>query len=160
MAGLSREFTVATFVVWRAATLLHRHKKLGLWLPCGGHIEPGELPDEAAVREVLEESGVPVELVGERALEVPGPRQLVRPRGVQLEAIAPGHEHIDLVYLARPVPEYDGYLLPEDGSLGWYGPAALERLELTEEIRAWTRLALAELGEAPAAGAAAVRAQV
>lgn len=146
---LTREFTVATFVVWRASTLLHRHEKLGLWLPCGGHIEPNELPDEAAVREVFEESGVAVELLGERALEAPGPRQLVRPRGVQLEVIAPGHEHIDLVYLARPLPGYDGDLLPEDDSLGWYGPEALERLELTEEIRAWTRLALAELGEAP-----------
>lgn len=125
--------------------MLHQHKKLGRWLPCGGHIESGELPDEAAVREVFEESGVAVELVGERALPVDSPRQLIRPRGVQLERICEGHEHIDLIYFARPARGYGG-TLKDDASLGWYGPSALEKLELTEEIRQWTALALRELG--------------
>ena len=47
-----RHFTVAVFVVWEGKVLLHFHRKLGMWLPPGGHIEEGELPDEAAVREV------------------------------------------------------------------------------------------------------------
>ena len=71
--GPSRDWAVATFVVWRGAVLLHRHAKLGLWLPCGGHVERDELPDDAAVREVLEESGVPIRLIGkppERAREL------------------------------------------------------------------------------------------
>jgi 8-oxo-dGTP pyrophosphatase MutT (NUDIX family) len=59
-----RHFTVAVFVVWEGKVLLHRHRKLGMWLPPGGHIEEGELPDEAAVREVWEETGVRVELAG------------------------------------------------------------------------------------------------
>jgi len=147
---VTRDFTATTFVVWRGRVLLHKHKKIGHWFPCGGHIEPNEVPDDAAVREVLEESGVPVELVGERALSVATPRQLVRPRGVQLEVIAPGHEHVDLIYFAKPVPGYDGALLEGDPSLGWYDAAALEKLELTEEIRRWTELALLELGGAPA----------
>lgn len=128
--------------------MLHRHGKLDAWLPCGGHVEPGELPDEAAVREVLEESGVPVELLGERALPVPEPRQLVRPRGVQLERIRPGHEHVDLIYLARPREPYDGEIprRSEDASLGWYGPEELADMPLSEEIRAWCELALREIG--------------
>ena len=89
--ALTRDLAATVFVAWRGRLLLHRHRKLGMWLPCGGHVEPHELPDDAAVREVLEEAGVRVELVGERALELEPPRQLVRPRGVQLEAIAPGH---------------------------------------------------------------------
>ena len=141
----SRDFTATTFVVWRSRVLLHWHKKSRAWFPCGGHIERDELPDEAAVREVLEESGVAVELVGERTLDVNEPRQLVRPRGVQLETISPDHEHIDLIYFARPVDGYEGGLLETDPSLGWYAQADLDRLELTEEIRQWTALALAEL---------------
>ena len=141
----TRDFTATTFVVWRGRVLLHKHKKLGRWFPPGGHIDPYELPDDAAVREVLEESGVPVELVGERALPVEEPRQLVRPRGVQLETISPGHEHIDLIYFARPVSDYAGYLLEADPSLGWYDREALGGLELTEEIRLWVALALEEL---------------
>src|SRR5690606_15105947 len=98
---ITRDFAVATFVVHQGRVLLLYHKRLGMWLPPGGHIEPNELPDEAAVREVYEETGVRVELVGERALPVDYPRQLVRPQGVQVERIGPGHEHIDLVYFAR-----------------------------------------------------------
>lgn len=126
--------------------LLHKHKKLGHWFPPGGHVEPNELPDDAAVREVLEESGVPVALIGERALPLAEPRQLVRPRGVQLETIMPGHEHIDMIYFARPLPHYSGGLLETDETLGWYDAVGLTGLTLTEEIRYWTTLALLELG--------------
>ncbi len=144
--GVTRDFTATTFVVWRGGVLLHKHKKLGRWFPCGGHIEANELPDEAALREVREESGVAVSLIGERALPIREPRQLVRPRGVQLETIAPGHEHIDLIYFARPLPDYDGTLLEEDSTLGWYDEEALSGLELTDEIHYWATLALMELG--------------
>lgn len=143
---VTRDFTATAFVVWRGGVLLHQHKKLGRWFPPGGHVEPNELPDEAAVREVLEESGVRVSLVGERALPVLEPRQLVRPRGIQLETIAPGHEHIDLIYFAKPLSGYDGRLLETDATLGWYDHGALSGLELTEEIRHWATLALLELG--------------
>lgn len=144
--GVTRDFTATTFVVWRGGVLLHRHRKLGRWFPPGGHIEPNEVPDEAAVREVFEESGVRVALLGERALPLREPRQLVRPRGVQLETIAPGHEHIDLIYFAKPLNDYGGLLLEADATLGWYDPDALAGLELTDEIRHWATLALLELG--------------
>ena len=52
-----RHFTVAVFVVHAGRVLLHYHRKLGRWLPPGGHIEDNELPDDAARREVLEETG-------------------------------------------------------------------------------------------------------
>ena len=68
-----RHFTVAVFVQWEGKILLHFHRKLGMWLPPGGHIEQGELPDNAAVREVLEETGSEVELVGERREDVEDP---------------------------------------------------------------------------------------
>lgn len=129
--------------------LLHKHPKLGLWLPCGGHIEPNELPDDAAVRECLEETGVAIELVGERALEVHSPRQLVRPRGVQLEPIIPGHEHIDLVYYGIPEAGYGGKIVGEHNDFAWdfawYSADAWRELELTEEVRAWLELAEREI---------------
>ena len=77
-----RHFTVAVFLVWEGKVLLHLHRKLGMWLPPGGHIERNELPDDTAVREVLEETGVKVELVGERREDVEDPIQLHRPVGV------------------------------------------------------------------------------
>jgi 8-oxo-dGTP pyrophosphatase MutT (NUDIX family) len=143
--NITRDFTATAFVYWQGKTLLHRHKKLGLWLPCGGHVDPHELPDDAAKREVLEESGVEIELVGERALDIHSPRQLIRPRGIQLEFIHDGHEHIDLIYFARPAPGYNGYLLQDDPSLGWYSPNDLKEMDITQEIKAWTKLLFEEL---------------
>src|SRR5919204_293822 len=114
-----RHFTVAVFVVHDDRVLLHFHRKLGKWLPPGGHIDPNELPDEAAVREVLEETGIHCELVAESGVAVESPRQLARPEGIQLESIAPGHEHIDLIYFARPI---GGAIAesPECDNAGWY----------------------------------------
>lgn len=139
----TRDFTVATFVVHAGRVLLLFHRRLGKWLPPGGHIEADELPDEAAVREVWEEAGIAIELVGERALAIDSPRQLVRPQGIQLEPIAPGHEHIDLVYFARPAGETR--LAPneqESVHIGWFGPGELAALPLTDEIRLWVERAL------------------
>ena len=45
--GLTRDFAVSVLVVWRSQVLLHRHRKLGIWLPPGGHVDrlKGSLPD-------------------------------------------------------------------------------------------------------------------
>ena len=143
---VTRDWAVSVFVVWRSRVLLHRHRKLGLWLPPGGHVEPHELPDEAAVREVLEEAGVSVTLVGERAVDAPGPLQLVRPRGVQLEDIAPGHQHVDLVYLARPLEPYAVEVGGDEPGFAWYTAPEALALGLTPEMAAWVELALREVG--------------
>lgn len=147
-------FTVAVFVVERGHVLLHLHRRTGLWLPPGGHIEPGELPDEAALRETMEEAGIAVRLVGGHGIDHhahDAPRQLVRPEGVQLEDISPEHQHIDLVYFAVPAepsaPTDDAGLpvLGGEGGMEWVDEAGLERLPVTEEVRTWVRLALAEV---------------
>jgi ADP-ribose pyrophosphatase YjhB (NUDIX family) len=142
-----RHFTVAVFVVHSRQVLLHYHRKLGKWLPPGGHVEDDELPDDAAVREVLEETGIRACLVGERGLPIDEPRQLVLPAGVQLETIYPGHEHIDLVYFAVPDPatprsaEVDPRLAARD-QVAWYPAADIAGLGATDEIQAWARKAL------------------
>lgn len=150
MSQVTRDFTVATFVVHGDKVLMLFHDKLQMWLPPGGHIEPNELPDEAAVREVREETGIDVELVGERALPIQYPRQLIIPRGVQVEHIAPGHEHIDFVYFARPIGSVHVTAGRGVSRVGWYTKAELDRLPLTEEMRLWVARALRALGRADA----------
>jgi 8-oxo-dGTP pyrophosphatase MutT (NUDIX family) len=147
--SLTRDFTVAVFVVWNFQVLLHEHRKLGKWLPPGGHIDTNELPDQAAIREVLEEAGVKIQLMASDKLEyIPEselPRQLTRPRGIQLEGISEGHEHIDLIYFARPIVGYDGLIANEDKPFMWCNVSQLEQLPLGNEVRAWCKLALQEL---------------
>ncbi|HEY7061342.1 MAG TPA: NUDIX domain-containing protein [Chloroflexota bacterium] len=152
----TREFTVAVFVVHDDRVLLHYHRKLDMWLPPGGHIEPAELPDDAAVRETFEETGVRAALIGERALELDYPRQLVRPAGIQLEDIASGHQHIDLVYFAVPVGG-DSTLGAEDArepGTGWYALDELPALGANEEIQTWAAKAVAAVRAWEAAGSA------
>ena len=138
-----RHFTVAVFVVRDGKVLLHWHRKLGMWLPPGGHIERDELPDEAAVREVLEETGIEVELVGERREDVEDPVQLHRPAGVQLEDIGPGHQHIDLIYFARPEGPPDIRHEFSTDRVGWYAPEDWDDMAVNAEVRGWCEKALA-----------------
>jgi 8-oxo-dGTP pyrophosphatase MutT (NUDIX family) len=148
--GILRHFTVAVFVVHQQRVLLHYHRKLGKWLPPGGHIEDDELPDDAACREVLEETGMRVRLVGGRGLPIDEPHQLVLPAGIQVENIYPGHQHIDLVYFAHLESE-DAEVDPrlaESDRVGWYALAELAELGVNDEIQAWSRRAVAELATA------------
>jgi 8-oxo-dGTP pyrophosphatase MutT (NUDIX family)/GNAT superfamily N-acetyltransferase len=86
--------TASAIITGEAGVVLHLHKRLGLWLQPGGHIEAGEMPWDAARREAREETGLdptPVEPAGPlgevpHLLHVdvhPGPR---------------GHTHLDLRY--------------------------------------------------------------
>lgn len=141
-----RHFTVAVFVVHESRVVLHFHPRLQRWLPPGGHVEDNELPDDAALREVEEETGLQVRLVGRRGLNVvTAPQQLVVPAGIQVENIYPGHQHIDLVYFAVPVGSIDIHERFSADRVGWHSVAALEELGADEEIRAWSERAIREV---------------
>ncbi|MDZ4721588.1 MAG: NUDIX hydrolase [Roseiflexaceae bacterium] len=138
---ITRDFTATTFVVDQGRTLLLLHRKLGKWFPPGGHIEPHELPDRAAIREVREETGLEVEL-----LQVPSQLGSVlvlpQPHCILLEDIAPGHQHIDLIYFARVC---GGTLIPserEANAVRWLNWQELAAPEIPEDIRLLGRLAI------------------
>ena len=85
----------------RGQVLLVHHNKFGRWMCPGGHVEPGELPDEAVLREVLEETGLRARILpnGEFSGMADGHAAVLRtPFCVLDERIGPGHHHIDLVY--------------------------------------------------------------
>ena len=147
-----RHFTVAVFVVHEGKVLLHLHRKLGMWLPPGGHIEKDELPDDAAVREVLEETGIKVELMGERREDIEDPVQLHRPAGVQLEHIGPGHEHVDLIYFACPRGSTTISAEFEKDKVGWYTPEDWDDMDVNAEVRGWCKRALFGVKESGTAG--------
>ena len=97
------DFTVAIFVVHDGKILLIHHRQLDKWLPLGGHIELDEDPEQAALREAKEESGLDVELLGERPPTTgPGTRALIPPRFLDIHRINETHEHIGMIYWARP----------------------------------------------------------
>ncbi|UQA61330.1 NUDIX domain-containing protein [Polyangium aurulentum] len=55
---MRRTFSVAVYPRHQGKVLMIRHKRLGIWLPPGGELMPGETPLEAAARELREETGL------------------------------------------------------------------------------------------------------
>lgn len=60
---VDRCMTAAGFLVHNNNMLLVKHTMLGVWLAPGGHVEPNELPHQAAEREFFEETGVKVRAI-------------------------------------------------------------------------------------------------
>jgi 8-oxo-dGTP pyrophosphatase MutT (NUDIX family) len=94
--------TASGIVVGRRGTVLHRHKRLGIWMQPGGHIDAGEGPEEAALREATEELGLAV-------AHPPAGALLIH---LDVHEAAHAHTHLDLRYLllgadADPKPPPD-----------------------------------------------------
>ncbi|MEY2789811.1 MAG: hypothetical protein RLZZ34_2954 [Verrucomicrobiota bacterium] len=124
------DFTVAIFVVREAQVLLILHRKLGKWLPLGGHIELDEDPEQAALREAREESGLEIELLGERPPTTePGTRALIAPRFLDIHRIHATHEHIGMIYFARPAGGSLALAAEEHLDIRWCTAEALDELD-------------------------------
>src|SRR6266566_7924889 len=124
------DFTVAIFVVHDGKVLLIHHRGLDKWLPLGGHVELDEDPEIAALREAKEESGLDVEILGERPPTTePGTRALIAPRFLDIHRITDTHEHIGMIYWARPTNGTLPLSAEEHHHIRWCSREELEALE-------------------------------
>ena len=143
------DFTVAIFVVHAGKILLIHHRKLNKWLPLGGHIELDEDPEMAALREAREECGFEVELIGERPPTTePGTRALIAPRFLDIHRISDTHEHIGMIYWARPKDSTATQCAVEEHhDIRWCSSEALENLEpaMSNAVKWYCRKAIEEI---------------
>ncbi len=140
------DFTSSIYIVRDGKVLLHKHKKLGIWLPPGGHIELEEDPNQAALREAKEETGFNVEIIGNpRLVESPkdGSKDLIPPMFINRHNFNEIHEHVDMVYFARPV---GGALQSEEegGEIEWFDEASITTNEkgIRDGVRSYALAAL------------------
>lgn len=150
-------YTAAGILIVDGKVLLIKHKKLGLWLNPGGHIEPGELPHQAAEREFFEETGVRV-----RAVDVVGlydeetTEFLPNPLSTNLHWISKENywsrmqnkqsgddvwkkgceQHINFLYLMQPMAGIE-VRFDQEETLGidWFDMSQLDEIELSHNIR-------------------------
>ena len=99
------DFTASVFVVNGNAVLLRKHEKYNKWLQPGGHIELDEDPNQAAVREVKEETGLDVVLHGSAPTVAEGGgdfKNLLVPAFLNLHQVKADseHKHCDFIYFA------------------------------------------------------------
>jgi len=142
------DFTVAIFIVQDHRVLLIHHRALSKWLPVGGHIELDEDPEAAALREAQEESGLEVELLGERPPTTgPGTRALLAPRFLDIHRISDTHEHIGMIYWARPKTGEVTLSPAEHHAIRWCSAEELDDLHppIPDAVRWYCLRALAEV---------------
>jgi len=102
--------TASAVVVGRRGVLLHRHRRLRRWLQPGGHLDPGELPEDGALRECEEETGLAVH-------HPSGGPILVH---VDVHGAADEHVHLDVRYLVLG-PDADPRPPPgESQEVAWF----------------------------------------
>jgi len=153
----TRHFTATTYVVNDGATALHEHERLGIRLPPGGHVDRDELPHEAALREVREETGLDADLVAtESSVTGPNTRGLPEPAHLMLHDInvhedgSVGHQHVDHLYYAR----VDSREIAPNGAeevdpdrWEWYTPDELAAGDLPQDVIDLGREAIAVVGD-------------
>jgi 8-oxo-dGTP pyrophosphatase MutT (NUDIX family) len=110
--------TASLFIVDPKARklLLHHHRRLDRWLQMGGHLESGEAPSDAALREGREESGLKdLTLLVDGIFDVD-----VHP--IPAHGDDPAHLHYDVRYAASTrSPKSVAMDVSESKDLAWVG---------------------------------------
>jgi 8-oxo-dGTP pyrophosphatase MutT (NUDIX family) len=130
--------TASLFIVDREAgrLLLHHHRRLDRWLQMGGHLEAGESPEQAALREGCEESGLmDLEILSEAIFDVDV-------HGIPAAKGEPDHFHYDVRYVALTrTPDAIAMDAAESKELAWVGfDRAIELMNEAASSRAIAKI--------------------
>lgn len=144
------DFTVEVFIVYKDKVLLRMHDKHKIWLSVGGHIELDEDPVEGARREVREEVGLEIDIVGDiPKFEDDNYSYLVAPRFLGKHVVNDSHTHVVLVYFAKAKDDNikDPHHDHEKTEVVWATMEDLGKMDLRPNVRHLAEEALKELGE-------------
>jgi len=144
------DFVVDVCIVYRDKVLLIHHKKLNKWLPIGGHIELDENPEEALFREVNEECGLEIKVLGEKPkIQSKGTKFLYSPVFLDIHNISDTHKHIGLYYFAKTKSDNVVLNKEEHNEIRWFKEEELNdpKFNLDPAIKFYTKEALKRLSE-------------
>lgn len=103
--------------------LLHKHKKLNIWIGVGGHVEKGENPEQTVIRETKEETNLEIILVSQFCIQ-----EEKIPKYKDQAA----HCHIDFIYFAfAKNPEN----IKMKEKYGWFSLKDLEKKDFPQEAK-------------------------
>ena len=129
-----KKFCVSAFIIEPRTKkiLLVYHNKFNKWVQPGGHIEEDESPEEALIREVYEETGLKIRIIGDN---FPRETDYIRPLGIQKNGNLEGEIHMDIIYAA--VPRTDSIINDDDeiNSICWFSRDELDEIDVFPDVR-------------------------
>lgn len=152
-------YTAAGQVFHDGKLLLVKHRKLGIWLAPGGHLDPEELPHVGAEREVFEETGIQARVFDVNSLlpstnsqYVPSPiisnvhwvceeNYRRRKRDGENYEVDPSwgkpcEQHLGFVYLMRVVEKAELVADERESTdIGWFTQEEISALHTTEDLK-------------------------
>jgi 8-oxo-dGTP diphosphatase len=138
------EYAVNVFVFnsdYTSLLFVRREKPpfAGQFLPPGGHVELGENPLEAAVREVREETGLEIEVMDfrpgspivldSRTIRMPEPIR------VQMEYIDRHHKHVDFILMGEVTGDSDRIPDTFKEQVKWVSVNELKDMEMPRNVK-------------------------
>lgn len=142
------DFTIEVFIVNKGRVLLVNHKKLNKWLPIGGHIELNEDPEETLFREVKEECGLKIEILGKKPIiQADGVKFLYPPKFLDIHRISKTHRHVGLNYFAKTNSDKFVFNKEEHNEIRWFTKKELDKPEfnLAPDVKFYAKEALAKI---------------
>ena len=149
------DFCVEVFIVYKNKILLRMHDKYKIWLSVGGHIELDEDPIQAAIREVKEEVGLDIKIIGDAHGPLSGHennrgyKYLIPPRYLGRHPVSDTHDHVAFVYFATSDTDVIVNSLSEheQSETRWVSKKELDIMDLIPNVRFYAMEALKELSK-------------
>lgn len=138
-----RCWVTTIYLVSDNKVLLSWNDRVDLWVPIGGHIDPGENPDDAVKREIKEETGFEFEFLDKEINVTNRLVQIHQPHHIQIEKVPHHGIHINLVYFARCTKFHQLEHNDEGDRLKWFSKEELEKLP--EDTRRYAQMAIDEV---------------
>ncbi len=122
---LERQYCASAYTIdfENKKVLLMYNKKLNKWLQPGGHIEGKETPEETAIRETFEETGIKIKIIGPSF-----DSQKFQPIATERYINKVG-DMIDIQFVA--IPETRELLNSENNNTVWF---EIDKLDTEENI--------------------------
>ncbi len=137
-----KHFTVSCYIVYKNELLLHKHKKLGIYIQIGGHIDENETPEEAVLREIKEETGLSVKLYGKNKLLKDKSIELNCGDFLNLHEFQKGHNHIDFVFFGKTNSKVLNPQKGESKDFIWVKLKDFKKFDLEYKVKKYGKLAL------------------
>ncbi len=105
--------------------LLTFNKNLNTWIPVGGHLHPGETPEQAISREIAEETGFDFEFLNPPYYENNKNLKVLRPHRIQIEKVPHHNYHINVVFIGKCKKWHNRETTDDNEKLKWFSEQEL-----------------------------------